>query len=159
MAEPLKGNGARPSDHQRAIIREVCEQSWQNVPSVGDTMRAKKVPFGDYMTYCQADLLAIVYNESRFNCGAVGDNGHSLGCFQVYAKAHPHITDEERLDFRWAAAWTVNRLIAYGWLPRTINGKSNRYAISKHNGTGDAAWNYALNAVYMSNLLIKEYSL
>lgn len=110
------------------------------------------------MTYCQADLLAITWMESRFDCSVIGDNGHSRGCAQIYDIAHPWVKHEEAFDYRWSMAFTINRLVQYRWVPRTYNGKNNRYAISKHNGTGTQAWNYALNAVGMSNLFIKEYN-
>jgi hypothetical protein len=99
-------------------------------------MLNKSVPYDDYITYCVADLLAIMWIESRYDCSAVGDGGNSLGCFQIYSVAHPHIKDDERLDLRWSAAWTLNRLIAYGWVPRTMNGQANRAAIQCHNGCG-----------------------
>jgi hypothetical protein len=141
---------------QLAIIKEVCEQSWADVPTVREPLLARGVPYDDYMTYCQADLLAIAWSESRFNCSAIGDNGHSLGCFQIYKVVHSHLTDNDRYDFRFSASWTINRLVAYGWTPRTINGQANRHAIQCHNGC-NVNNGYWQNAVKKSNEFIELY--
>lgn len=160
MVEHLKGGGARPSELQLEIIKEVCEQSYRDNKNIRSRMEGNNVEYGDYMTFCQADMLAVAYNESRFDCSAVNHNGEdSHGCHQIHLGVHRHVTEEQAHNYRWSAAWTFNRLVLNGWRPRTINGQANRYSIMRHNGAGDRAWNYALNAVRMSNLFIEEYNL
>jgi hypothetical protein len=118
------------------------------------------VPYGDYLTFCRGDLLGIIWAESRFDCSVRGDGDLSRGCLQIYAVAHPSITDAQAFDLRWSAAWTLHRMtVGYGWMPRTTNGKANRYAISKHNGSGLAAQAYAAKVVEKSNSFIELYGL
>jgi len=87
----------------------------------------KSVGLGDK---CLEDLMAIAYTESRsFNYKAVGDGNKSYGAFQIHLGYHPYVTVEQATDPYWAAKWTINRLIAKGYL------RDRDYAIMSHNGT------------------------
>lgn len=98
--------------------------------------------------------------ESGFNCESANEKGeHSYGCFQINRDYHKHIKIKEAKDIYFASAWTISNLVGHGWLPRTMNGNSNRRAIQRHNGSNDIAWQYALKVVEYSNLFIKTYDL
>lgn len=103
-------------------------------------LRHKGVEFDDYLTYCQADLLGIMRAESSFNCGAKNESRieHSYGCYQINLDAHRHISREQAHDIFYSSAWTISHLVGKGWLPRTVNGQANRYALQCHNGCGVA---------------------
>jgi hypothetical protein len=45
--------------------------------------------------------------ESNWNAGAVGDNGHSFGPFQIYLVAHPNVTAAQAADPTWAAKFML----------------------------------------------------
>ena len=118
------------------------------------------------MTYCQADLLGIIKVESGFNCNAENIGTpieKSYGCYQIRLDMpnRKHITIENAKDMFWSSAWTINRLVAYGWLPRTIDGKANRYAIKAHNSVSKTYMTdkYTVNAVYWSEKFINDYGL
>lgn len=70
---------------------------------------------GAEASQCWRDILAISYIESRWNNDAVGDGGYSFGPFQLYTRVHRHIMREQATNFRWAARWTLNRMVHYGY--------------------------------------------
>ena len=157
------GVNGEPSKYQRDVIRHICEKSWENEPTVGEVLRAKNVPFEDYMTYCQGDLLGIMKIESGFNCNAENTatkREKSYGCFQIRLDmpSRRHITVKEAKDLFFSSAWTISRLVGNDWMPRTINGKINRYSVQCHNGC-NANNGYWQNAVAWSNQFIKKYDL
>lgn len=91
---------------------------------------ATTTPDGSRISDCVADLLAMVAVETgaSFNLQAIGDNGHSIGLFQICDTYHPEITTEQRQDPFFSADWTLARLINNHY-------KTNRdYAIRRHNG-------------------------
>lgn len=92
---------------------------------------------------CWQDLKAMRQKESYDGKAMVGDNGRSRGWYHIQTKMHK-ISVECALDFQCSTEWTVNNLITNGY-------KTNRiYAISRHNGGGEMAKNYAKNVVYNS---------
>jgi len=81
-------------------------------------------------TSCINDLMGMAYTESRsFNYRAMGDGNKSFGGWQIHLGYHPEVTIEQATDPYWAAKWTINRLIAKGYL------RDRDYAIMSHNGT------------------------
>lgn len=100
---------------------------------------------------CVADLLAMAAVETgnTFNFHAIGDNGNSIGLYQINAVYHPNITTAQRQDPFFSADWTLTRMINNHY-------KTNRdYAIRKHNG--GINWRtaqYLAKVNYYKNLLI-----
>jgi hypothetical protein len=83
----------------------------------------------DLGRYCEDDLMAMAWTESRFNVNAIGDNGASQGLYQIHLGYHPEITQAQARDIEFSTNWTLNRLIAYGYPVY------RSYAVMKHNGT------------------------
>jgi hypothetical protein len=130
--------GTEPSGIQREILKEVCEQSWTDVPTTYEPLQAQGVPYGDYLRECQGNLVGMHGKEasnSHICEDIVGDGGYALGCFQINSYYHK-TPDECREDFRCSAAWTLNNLVGHGWLPSSMNAGANHYAIQCHNGCG-----------------------
>lgn len=91
---------------------------------------ATTTPDGSRISDCVVDLLAIAATETgaSFNLQAIGDNGHSIGLFQICDTYHPEITTAQRQDPFFSADWTLARMINNHY-------KTNRdYAVRKHNG-------------------------
>lgn len=92
---------------------------------------------------CWKDLKAMREKESYNGKQMTGDGGRSRGWYHIQIKLHK-VSDGCALDFKCSTEWTVNNLIANGY-------KTNRfYAISRHNGGGVMAQNYARSVVYNS---------
>lgn len=92
---------------------------------------------------CWQDLKAMREKESFDGKKMTGDGGKSRGWYHIQIKMHK-ISEECALDFKCSTEWTVKNLIANGY-------KTNRfYAISRHNGSGKMAQNYARSVVYNS---------
>lgn len=92
---------------------------------------------------CWQDLKAMRNKESFGGKVMTGDNGRSRGWYHIQTKLH-RITDECAMDFACSTEWTVNNLVTNGY-------KINRaYAISRHNGGGVMAQNYAKSVMYNS---------
>ncbi len=112
---------------------------------------ATTTPDGLHISDCVADLLAIAATETgnTFNAHAIGDNGNSIGLYQINAVYHSHITTAQRQDPFFSADWTLARMINNGY-------KTNRdYAIRKHNGGINWRTAQYLDKVnYYKNLLI-----
>lgn len=70
---------------------------------------------GSEASQCYKDILAIAYIESRWNNIAIGDGGASWGPFQIYTNVHRHVTWDQATDFRWAARWTLDRIMKHGY--------------------------------------------
>lgn len=93
---------------------------------------------------CWQDLRAMRDKESFGGKVMVGDNGRSRGWYHIQTKLH-NLPLECAMDFKCSTEWTVKNLIANGY-------KTNRfYAISRHNGGGVMAQNYARSVVYNSS--------
>lgn len=92
---------------------------------------------------CWQDLRAMREKESFNGKAMVGDGGRSRGWYHIQTKMH-RISVECAMDFRCSTEWTVRNLINNGY-------KINRvYAISRHNGSGVMAQNYAKSVIYNS---------
>lgn len=92
---------------------------------------------------CWQDLKVMREKESYGGKAMVGDGGKSRGWYHIQTKMHK-VSVECALDFKCSTEWTVKNLINNGY-------KTNRtYAISRHNGSGQAARAYARNVVYLS---------
>lgn len=112
---------------------------------------ATTTPDGLHISDCVADLLAMVATETgaSFNFHAIGDNGHSIGLFQICDTYHPNITTAQRQDPFFSADWTIARMINNHY-------KTNRdYAVRKHNG--GINWKtaqYLAKVNYYKNMLL-----
>ncbi len=92
---------------------------------------------------CWQDLKAMREKESYDGKEMTGDYGKSRGWYHIQIKLHD-ISDDCALDFKCSTEWTVKNLITNSY-------KINRfYAISRHNGGGAMAQNYARSVVYNS---------
>jgi hypothetical protein len=91
-------------------------------------------------TLCRKTLSGMGEKESHFDPCAKGDfkNGvyRSHGAWQIQAKLHG-ITISQAQDPYFAAHWTIENLKKFGY-PKYYS-----YAISRHNGGGQAAKDYA----------------
>lgn len=124
--------------------------------------------FDDYMTYCQADLLGLIWNETvpKFDCNSENidtPREKSYGCYQIRLDmpSRKYIKVSDAKDLFWSSAWTISRLVTNGWVPRTVDGRAGRWALKCHNGCEDnfMTSSYTVNAVEMSNFYIEEYNL
>lgn len=95
---------------------------------------------------CAKDLYSIAWQESKFNCKVIGDQGRSRGCFQIQTKMHK-VSVAHAEDFAWAADWTLSRMIGNGYpVYRTI-------AVERHNGWGAIAQRYVSQVLAYANNL------
>lgn len=89
---------------------------------------------------CWQDLKAMRQKESYDGKVMTGDGGRSKGWYHIQVKMH-NITEECALDFECSTIWTVKNLISHNY-------ETNRfYAISRHNGGGIMAKNYAKSVI------------
>jgi len=105
LPQPV-GLDAKPSAGQVVAAARVCEQHGLS-------------------RQCRNDLLAIAYNESRFDCNQLGSSGEK-GCFQIMP--FHGVAIKQAKDYEWAANWTLERMIRYGYPAK------REYAIQCHNG-------------------------
>lgn len=59
-------------------------------------------------------MVAVAFCESSLNPRAVGDVhlGGSYGAWQIFSKAHPHITREQAFDPDWSSEWAARQFAA-----------------------------------------------
>ena len=63
-----------------------------------------------------ADLVVKVAKcESSLNARIRGDSGLSRGIWQIFAPAHPTITDEQAFDVVWSTNWALDNMKAGKW--------------------------------------------
>ena len=94
-----EGNSSVPSASQKAAAERVCARRFS----------------GKQLSQCYYDILAWGWVESRLQTPApIGDAGLAYGNFQLHIKLHG-ITEEQANDFEWAANWTLERAIKYGY--------------------------------------------
>ena len=88
-----------PSKSQKDAVARVCGERFT----------------GAQLSTCYDDLLAIAYTETRFQDPApIGDHGLAYGSFQLHIKLHG-ITEGQANDFEWAAGWTLDHMVHYGY--------------------------------------------
>ncbi len=58
--------------------------------------------------------LYVSYNESHWDCDAVGDSGRSHGCWQIFLPAHKTITKAQAHDLIWSTNWSLDRMLKDG---------------------------------------------
>lgn len=97
---------------------------------------------------CWQDLKVMREKESFSGKQMTGDGGRSRGWYHIQTKMH-NVSVECALDFKCSTEWTVKNLVNNGYKT------SRSYAISRHNGSGQAAQAYARNVVYLSAKLTK----
>lgn len=91
-----------PSRGQLEEVKEVSQ------PSLEDYIIAKAKEHGvDPET-----ALAVAMCESSLNPKAIGDNGDSLGLWQINSPSWPEVTREQALDGYWATDWAMPKLKA-----------------------------------------------
>jgi hypothetical protein len=123
-----------PSESQKRLTKEICGSAYRDLYKA--KMDVLNVSRELFEKTCYYDLLAMAKHESGFDCGAVGDHGHALGCFQIHDEYHD-VSDANRKDYAFSAAWTLGGLVGRGWpYQRT-------YAIQRHNTGNDQANTYA----------------
>lgn len=84
---------------------------------------------GFYEPFCWKDLKAIGKVESQLDIHTKpGDNGCSIGIFQINVCVHKNVTMTQAEDPWFAARWTLNYLVNNGYP------EYRRYAIQCHNG-------------------------
>jgi NhaP-type Na+/H+ and K+/H+ antiporter len=104
------------------------------------------------MTECYYVLLGIAKAESTFDNSRIGDQGRSLGPFQIQYKLH-NITKEQAFDYGFAAEWTIDRMVRDYSFPSSY---TFTYAIQAHNGivmksSGHMKKDYALAVIATAN--------
>ena len=57
-------------------------------------------------------FLATAKCESSLNPKAIGDDGSSIGIFQIHLPSHPSVTREMALDAYWAIKWAAEKFKA-----------------------------------------------
>jgi len=123
-----------PTQHQKDETAAVCKKVGENR---ADFYSKYGVSYNQFIDICYYDLLAIAWKESRFNCNAKGDGGKSYGCFQIQVNMHG-LSINQAANYSYAAEWTIDRLVRDDGYPRY---RTN--ALARHNGSGQAALNYA----------------
>lgn len=111
----LTSTDGKPTADQIQTVREICLVGWDEKYS--GQMTEKNLDRDGFAKYCVADLLAIAKLESSFNADAenVSDIEKSYGAYQINRNIHRHVTIEQAKSFEFAAAWTLDRIISYGW--------------------------------------------
>ncbi|MBU4309667.1 LysM peptidoglycan-binding domain-containing protein [Candidatus Parcubacteria bacterium] len=67
--------------------------------------------------------------ESSFGRSLVGDDGRSIGPFQINLSAHPEVTRAQAMNWEWSANWAADYLIKQGY-------KQNSFmALRRYNGS------------------------
>lgn len=129
------GNLGKPAQSQKDAAARVAARVYEARKEI---IEAQGVSRELFLTTAYNDLLAMAFHESSFDCSRVGDQGRSVGCFQVQTKLHG-VTVAQAQDFEWAAEWTLDRMV------RDTNYPRFRHAsLRRHNGSGPAAEKYAL---------------
>ena len=124
----------------KLVLVEPVPVSGQANDEIADKI-CKKAGIADLP--CWQDLKAMRQKESYDGKAMVGDGGRSRGWYHIQTKMH-NVTVECALDFECSTEWTVKNLLAHDYL-------TNRaYAISRHNGGGIKAKNYAKSVIYNS---------
>ena len=94
-----------------------------------------------------AHLLAIAEVESNFGKSGPGDDGKSIGMFQIQTELHK-VRKSDALDWQWAAAWACRYLIERGYR------KDYRRGIRKYNGGGrPGSKGYRMSCEYLKKVL------
>ena len=57
-------------------------------------------------------FLATAKCESSLNPSAIGDDGESIGIFQIHLPSHPSVTKELALNASWAIKWAAEKFRA-----------------------------------------------
>lgn len=56
----------------------------------------------------------MIHCESSWNAKAIGDQGNSLGLWQIHRPSHPEVSDECRYDYKCATYWSIQKRIKDG---------------------------------------------
>jgi hypothetical protein len=122
------------------VIDEVVDTPEEEYNAIADKI-CKDAGINDLP--CWQDLKAMRQKESYDGKAMTGDGGKSRGWYHIQTKMHK-ITDACAMDFKCSTEWTVKYLISNGYTANRV------YAISRHNGSGIMAQNYARSVVYNS---------
>lgn len=55
--------------------------------------------------------LYVSWQESHWDCTAIGDSGRSHGCWQIFLPAHQSITKKQAHDLEWSTKWAMQTMI------------------------------------------------
>lgn len=97
-AEIGQSGGSQNEDRVREIAKELGLTKWQEDRAV-----------------------RIGYCESGLRTNALGDSGRSRGVWQIFAPAHPTITDDQAYDLDWSTRWALQRMKDGYWSLWTCN--------------------------------------
>lgn len=92
---------------------------------------------------CRNDLKAMRGIESQGGQQMIGDDGKSIGWYQIQTKLH-EITQECALDYSCSTEWTVKNLLKNGY------NTNRKLALTKHNGVVKGS-TYASRVITLSN--------
>ena len=125
--QPVQAAAYHFPDAGKTIIKpDLPKITLDAKPSAGQVVAAARVCEQHGLSrQCRNDLLAIAYNESRFDCNQLGSSGEK-GCFQIMP--FHGVAIKQAKDYEWAANWTLERMIRYGYPAK------REYAIQCHNG-------------------------
>jgi LysM repeat protein len=76
-------------------------------------------------------LYGLCKKESDLGRVMVGDNGQSLGWFQIHTGYHPDVAASQAMDLEWAAEWAAGYLIKMGYFQDKFR------ALQRYNGSVD----------------------
>lgn len=116
-------------------------------PIEQSVVKSKQVKCNSRKSYSKEEKIAILHRvnertgvdwevlagqarqESGFGRHLVGDDGRSIGPFQINLSAHPEVTYAQAMDWEWSANWAADFLIKKGY-------KQNSFlALRKYNGS------------------------
>lgn len=139
---PTEVTTAPTKSAQKVIKVKIASISNEKIELSKQVCSAKG--FNDDM--CWKVLYAMHIQETTGDCSVVGDQGRSIGCFQIQVKLHG-VSKVCARDYKCSAIWSLNNLVAHGY--PEYRGR----AIALHNGRGVMAQKYYQEVKYkMSSL-------
>ncbi len=54
-------------------------------------------------------MLQVAKCESSLRPRVIGDDGNSIGLFQIHLPSHPEVTQEQALDPEWSSEWSAKK--------------------------------------------------
>jgi len=128
-------------------IGQILKFEIKEIPTEKTVAKSKKSASTSCRNYSQEEKIEILHQveertgvdwevlagqarqESTFGLYLVGDDGRSIGPFQINLSAHPEVTYAQAMDWEWSANWAADYLIKKGY-------KQNSFlALRKYNGS------------------------
>ena len=103
---PKKGSVKKNRTNASLILRASSLSIAEKMVIVEDVAKRTGLPW--------QVLAGLTQQESGFGVSNIGDDGNSIGPFQIHLPSHPEVKREQAMDFRWSANWAGNYLLELG---------------------------------------------